>query len=110
MIVSFQGYNKKKKELDNYKKSIYQVIDNFILNDENFMKDHHYTPIRDYKHSFDFYKDQKDIFVVQYQYSKENNPTFIRQHEVRLKPEEYERLKEFMKDPDLHININKYNL
>jgi len=110
MIVSFQGYNKKKKELGDYKKSVCQVIDDFILNDENFMKDHHNSPVRDYKHSFDFYEDQKDMFVVQYQYSEEHNPAFYRQHEVRLSYEECERLKEFMKDPGLHINTNKYNL
>lgn len=41
MEVSFIGYNQKKKELEDYKKSICKVIDKFIMTDDEFKKNHH---------------------------------------------------------------------
>jgi len=108
MEVSFLGYNQKKKELADYKKSVCKVIDQFILNDKDFIKNHINSPVKDYRVSFDFYKNQRSYFVVQFNYGMEDK--YFRQYEVEFAPEEYVRLLEFMKDPDLHINTNKFNL
>ena len=108
MEVSFQGYNKKKKELVDYKKSVCKVIDQFIKNDEQFIKDHYNSPIRDFSNSFDFYKNIDNIFIVRFNYGGTRD--YLKPYEVSFTPEEYNRLISFMKDPNLHININKFNL
>jgi len=104
MEVSFQGYNKKKKELNDYKNSVCKVIDQFVMNDENFKKNHNNTPVRDYNKSFNFYN-LREYFVVQFTYSK-----YFRQYKIEFEPAEFRRLLDFMKDPNLHINTNKFNL
>lgn len=105
MEVSFQKYNNKKKELTDYKNSICKVIDQFIMNDDQFKKNHNNTPVREYDKSFNFYENQREYFVVQFTYGK-----YFRYHEVEFDPDEFKRLLDFMKDPNLHINTNKFNL
>ena len=111
MVVSFQGYIKKEHELKKYKESVCKVIDDFILNDNHFQKDHNDSPIRDYHHSFDFHMNDKYGFGIYYFYCPDSRDKIhLRQHDITFTPEEFKRLKTFMKDPKLFKGVNKYNL
>lgn len=105
MIVSFDEYNKKEKELKDYKKSICEKINQFIEID--FIK----TQIRQpFKGVYDFYfdKQKRGNFVIEYSYGEN-----YRADDLEFTNKEYLRLIDFMKDTEeykLKINTDKYNL
>lgn len=104
MIVSFEEYSKKEKELENYKKSICKLIDRFIDIDPEIRKNHSIG--KPYKGCFDFYVDnlRRGEFVIKYSYGNYGSD------EIALWPSEYKKLKDFMLNPDLYLDSKKYNL
>jgi hypothetical protein len=103
MIVTFDEYSKKEKETNDYKVKILKVIDDFINTDTEFLKNH---LIREpYKGSTDFYFDdlRGGGFVVNF---RDNWSTDT----VEFTGNEYKRLLEFMKNPELYKTSKKYNL
>lgn len=105
MIVSFEEYKKKEKELSEYKNTILKLIDEFIQSDDEFRKNY-YNRIGDYRYATDFYEDKlRDRGHRIYYISRfGNTDDFVLTHK------EYQRLLKFMEDPDLYRNAKKYNL
>lgn len=107
MIVSFDEYKKKKQELYDYEKKIYNLIDQFIEIDP--IKNRIRKP---FLGVYDFYNDnqRRGGFTIRYSY----DDRFInRSDELELTHKEYLRLVDFMKDPEeykLKMNTDKYNL
>lgn len=107
MIISFDKFEKKQKELKNYKKSILKLIDEFITNsDEDFQKKHNIIG-RPYIGSFDFSIHPKWGFNIKYNYG---DHYIFRTDDIYLDGLEYKKLQEFMKDPELYKNTKKYNI
>jgi hypothetical protein len=111
MIVTFDGFKEKQKEVDEYKKSILKLIDEFITTDEYFKKNHTTMGVSQllspYKYSTDFFIDnqRRGDFVVDYCWG-----TFSKTDQIHFSGLEYKRLQDFMKEPELYRNNRKYNI
>jgi len=95
MIVNFEEYNKKEKELEEYKKSLCKLIDDYIL----------YNKLIDneaYKGCFDYFFDQHGKFTIHYKEMFYYSQQFV--------IDSYMDLKKFVEDPELYKNTKKYNL
>lgn len=107
MIVSFDKFKKKELEFKRVKKSILNLINDFINNDTEFLNNHHvrqpYLGVSD----FEFNKIKEDELLIVYRYG---TAPFIRNHEIVFFEDEYERLQQFMKDPDMYKKSQKYNI
>lgn len=106
MIVTFDGFKEKQKEVEEYKKSILKLIDEFVTTDEDFKRNH--TMGKPYKYAIDFYIDyqRRGDFVVNYRWGE----PFGRTDQIYFSDLEHQRLKEFMKEPELYRNKNKFNI
>ena len=107
MIVTFDGFNEKQKEVENYKKSILKLIDEFVTTDEDFKKNH-INMGSPYKWAIDFYMDnqRRGDFVVDYRWGE----PFGRTDQIYFSGLEHQRLKDFMKDPELYRSNKKFNI
>ena len=107
MIVTFDGFKEKKKEVEEYKKSICKLIDEFITTDVEFKKNHKINGT--YEYSYDFYDDnlRGGFFTVDY---SSDIGVLSSSDQFVFSGLEYRRLKEFMKDPELYRNKNKFNI
>ena len=108
MIINFEEYNKREKEFKDYKKQIILIIDDFILNTD-FIKNHN-SKIGDprlssYRNAENFFKSSRRTLVVDY--SNKNSAFGGR---IEFTKEEEKRLKDFMKNPELYKDSQKYNL
>jgi hypothetical protein len=82
-----------------------QAIDHFILIDDDFRKNHPRVTRVQPKTSHFYYVgslDGREKLIIKYGTANSDYIVFTK--------EEEERLKDFMKDPELYKNINKYNL
>jgi hypothetical protein len=107
MIVSFKEYEDKEAKLKYYKSRILKLIDKFILSNDEFRDIHASEQMKNYLKAIDFYNDRQrgGGFVVKYYYNKYGTPD-----EVYFTSNQYLELLEFMKNPELYINANKFNL
>lgn len=108
MIVSFEEYENKKKEVNEYKSRILKLVNKFILSNEEFLKNHKLSISgngRIYSSSVDFYIDSQRSgnFVVKYY----NTLNGMGTDEVYFSHKEYLELIDFLKYED---SANKYNL
>lgn len=109
MIVSFEEYEQKKKDVNEYHKKMRKVIDQFILSNDNFRLKHKIGSGRyGYYGCVDFYKDsqRRNDFVVKYY----NTSGGMGTDDVYFSHKEYLELLDFFKNIDIHIDSNKYNL
>jgi mRNA-degrading endonuclease RelE of RelBE toxin-antitoxin system len=98
MLVTFEEYNKKEKEANDYKDKILKLIDAFIDSDKEFVEDH---IIRlPYKGATDFYFDnlRHGGFVVTYAVNWSTDT-------IEFTHKEYLRLLKFMENPDLYKSV-----
>lgn len=105
MIISFDKFEEKQKELESYKKSILKLIDEFITTDAEFNNSR--SVDSRYRGSSDFFIDPKWGFTVVYSYG--DNYVYRTDH-LNFNGLEYKRLQEFMKNPELYKNMKKYNI
>jgi hypothetical protein len=111
MIVSFEEYNKKRRDIADYKKSILEMIDEFVKIHEGIKEK---IKIRTgggkYDSAFDFYNSQKgeNNFIVHFSYLSSYGSTI--QNELRFTYKEYQDLLDFMRDPEIYRSAKKYNL
>lgn len=105
MIISFDKFEEKQKELESYKKSILKLIDEFITTDEDVKKIRSIS--KPYIGAFDFFVHPKWGFTIEYNYGSNYD---INTDNINLTDVEYKRLREFMKDPELYKNTKKYNI
>lgn len=109
MIVSFEEYEQKKKDVDEYNKKMRKTIDQFILSNKNFIENHKIKFDRyGYYGCVDFYRDsqRQNDFVVKYYDTSGGMGT----DEVHFSHKEYLELLDFFKNLDAHIDSKKYNL
>ena len=83
------------------------MIDEFVTTDAEFQKNHQVRGI--YKGSYDFYDDnlRGGYFTVDY---SSDIGVLSRTDQLVFNGLEYKRLKEFMKDPKLYREKNKFNI
>lgn len=106
MIVTFDGFKEKQKEVEDYRKSILKLIDDFINTDKDIIKNH---IIREpYKGSTDFFVNDQRGGRLQITY-RWGEP-FSKTDDIYLDGLESRKLQEFMKDPELYKNQNKFNI
>lgn len=104
MIVNFKEYNKRARDFFGYKDKLLLVIDDFIIYDEDFKKNH---DIDYYKESYEFYMQKSTggwVCHVKY-YNK-----YKHEREVTFTVEENDRLEKFMENPDLYKNTKNFNI
>ena len=106
-MLDFNGFKKKQQEVEEYKKSMLKIIDDFILYDEDFRMVHASLQLDRYVKSTDFHFKANTI-IVEYFYFIQH--TFNTVDHIEFLPDEYKRLEEFMKNPELYKNKKKYNL
>lgn len=105
MIITFQGYKDKLEEAEKYKREILKLIDQFVeIEDVELL---YKSKPGDIFNCYDFYIDsqRRGDFVIQYYFGQ--TPA---SRELHLTHDQYLKLQEFMKDPDLYKNSKKYNL
>jgi len=97
MIKTFDQYIKQQKELLNYKKETLSKIDDYVKL--------YLTHITHYKYCTNFFHSHDDEFIISYinSYDDSNTITF-------KKDDSYEKIKQFIDNPELYKNTNKYNL
>jgi hypothetical protein len=111
MIVSFDEYNKKRRDIADYKNKILEMIDEFVKINQSIKKKIELrTHGGKYKNAFDFYHSQKNThnFVIQFSYLSTYGSSI--QNELTFNYQEYQDLLKFMEDPELYRAANKYNL
>lgn len=98
MINSFEDYSSTKKEILEYKKSAMKIIDDFV----NLYLKH----IKKYKECTDFFETRDNKFIVSYinTYNDSNTITFD------IGDETYEKLINFLDNPQLYKNQKKFNI
>lgn len=110
MIVSFSEFNKKEKELKEYKKSICKLIDQYINLNYNLNNKTKFFSERSGK-TYDFYDEElRNLgFAIEFHYGNFYNLSDT----IYLKNNEYNDLIKFMEDPEqykLEFKSKKYNL
>ena len=112
MIVNFEEYKNKQKELDEYKDSILKLIDEYVEFNNDFKERHN---ILNYIRATDFYFSQKDDRRFKIQFLFGNDPDLTAgllqyNSEVSIMHSEYKDLQQFMEDPELYKATKKYNV
>ena len=111
MIVSFDEFNNKKIELEEYKNSILKMIDEYIMFDGEFRKKYN---ILYYLKATDFYFSQKGNhrFTIQFLVGDDPdlNKSYHYNSERSIMHSDYKNLQKFMEDPELYKATKNYNL
>jgi len=109
MIVSFEEYEQKRKDVNIYHKKMCKVIDKFISSNDNFMKKHNiYAKGYGYYGCTDFYIDsqKRNDFIVKYYCTSGGMGT----DEIYFSHKEYLELLDYMKNIELYDDAKKFNL
>lgn len=105
MIKTFDEYINTQNDLIDYKKSVFKLIDDYILNDKEYGKRQNFLHKR-YINCYDFFMTPTDDFVVCY-IDKDDD---TRKVYFKMDDEDYKNLLKFIDNPELYKNINKFNL
>lgn len=104
-MISFDEFVKKSEELKKYKNSILKLIDEFILlNIDEFIN--LTRAFESFEKTYDFYTDKQldNMFIICFYYNG------YRTYNVKISREIYLKLEEFIKNPSIYRNVNKYNI
>jgi hypothetical protein len=110
MITQFDTYIEREKELGNFKKSILNLIDDFVNINPEFCKNHQIP--ENYNKATDFYFSDPDELVIKYVSGDGTNIDRLRRTHILLMrdKDEYNDLLKFMEEPELYKNMKNYNL
>lgn len=99
MIKNFKEYIKKDNEVRNFKTKTLKLIQQFIHYNNKF-KEKHFLGIGSNKNiPIDFFIQNNHLIVK-----------LLNSHFLEFTQEEFKELKKFIKNPQLYIDTNKYNL
>lgn len=95
-VYTFTEYNKKEKDLKDYRDKMMKVITDYVKFDVDFQKNHKINLLT-FKNVFDLYKNQSGYYIMRY-----NNKMKYSSTDIEIFYGEYRDIEDYMRNPELY--------